>query len=463
MLDYYIQESHNKQEIKEFLKGISSNNHEDLTDFKEKLYREHNLILEAHTADIICLALSSDDNYLISGGSDKTVRIWNLRENSQEKIYRGHTGIVRSVAISNDVRFIASAGDDKTIIIWYFLETQEEIILKGHVSGILSIAISNNNEFIISGGCDCTVRLWNLKGKPEEKILTEHVGTVICVAISNNCEFIASGNSDTIIIFSLKTNAPTRRFFSNYFPIRACSISKNNKYIAYISSEYFNIIDIETGKNIAEIRDAFSSNTITFTNDNTSVAFGGKNIIKVWDFINYNELAALEENYKKNIRHLVISNDNKYMIYCIDGGIINYWNFKRKPSEIIFPGHKNYINCFINIIDKGLIITGGKDATIRIWNCKNKPEIAILRGHSQCINALIISSNYHYIISAGTDQTVRLWNLEKRCQEAILTRSKYSIESLAITINNKYMIIGEHSYAATIWNLKTLIKSKMNK
>ena len=41
-----------------------------------------------------CVAITSDNKYIVSGGSDKTVRIWNLQDKTQEAVLQGHTDSV---------------------------------------------------------------------------------------------------------------------------------------------------------------------------------------------------------------------------------------------------------------------------------------------------------------------------------------------------------------------------------
>ena len=37
------------------------------------------------------VAITSDNKYIVSGGDDKTVRIWNLQDKTQEAVLQGHT------------------------------------------------------------------------------------------------------------------------------------------------------------------------------------------------------------------------------------------------------------------------------------------------------------------------------------------------------------------------------------
>ena len=58
---------------------------------------------------------SSDNKFIVSGSSDKTIIIWNLLEKRQETVLQGHTDYVFTVAVTQDDKYIIS-GTDKDIL-----------------------------------------------------------------------------------------------------------------------------------------------------------------------------------------------------------------------------------------------------------------------------------------------------------------------------------------------------------
>ena len=66
-----------------------------------------------HTADVLSVAFSPDGRYIVSGGLDNTVRLWERETGKQVRIFEGHTSWVFSVAFSPDGRYIVSG-----IVVW---------------------------------------------------------------------------------------------------------------------------------------------------------------------------------------------------------------------------------------------------------------------------------------------------------------------------------------------------------
>ncbi|CAG2112757.1 unnamed protein product, partial [Medioppia subpectinata] len=60
----------------------------------------------------------SDGDYCITGGSDKSVKLWNPSKGLLLKTYSGHGYEVMDCRGSCDSSHLVSGGMDKTIIIW---------------------------------------------------------------------------------------------------------------------------------------------------------------------------------------------------------------------------------------------------------------------------------------------------------------------------------------------------------
>jgi WD40 repeat protein len=67
---------------------------------------------------VYALAWSPTGAVLISGGSDGSMRWWDLQSGECLAMRQGHQGVVQSLESSPDGRRLASCGDDNTIQVW---------------------------------------------------------------------------------------------------------------------------------------------------------------------------------------------------------------------------------------------------------------------------------------------------------------------------------------------------------
>ena len=102
--------------------------------------------------------------------------------------------ILCAVSFSHNGRFIVSGSSDKTVRIWNMAICETTYMLTGHTSGVRSVAISRNDEFVVSGSDNRTVRIWATATGELLHELKGHAGKVVSVAVSPDCQHIASGS-----------------------------------------------------------------------------------------------------------------------------------------------------------------------------------------------------------------------------------------------------------------------------
>src|SRR6201994_1305782 len=119
-------------------------------------------ILRGHSSLVNSVAFSHDGRRVVSGSSDKTVRIWNVETGSEEKMLEGHSSWVNSVAFSHDGRRVVSGSSDNTVRIWNVETGSEEKMLEGHSDPVNSVAFSHDGKRVVSGSDDKTVWIWNV-------------------------------------------------------------------------------------------------------------------------------------------------------------------------------------------------------------------------------------------------------------------------------------------------------------
>ncbi|NJN88208.1 MAG: hypothetical protein HC881_20345 [Leptolyngbyaceae cyanobacterium SL_7_1] len=108
---------------------------------------------QSHTFNT--LAFSPNSQWLLSGGSDGTLRLWNTGGRAIG-VFFGHTQAVNSVAFSADGNWVVSGSDDGTVRLWR-VETNGEArhvtltqvkIFTGHQGAVTSVAFNPKYDLI---------------------------------------------------------------------------------------------------------------------------------------------------------------------------------------------------------------------------------------------------------------------------------------------------------------------------
>jgi WD40 repeat protein len=103
----------------------------------------HLRIAAAHRDDLFnSVAFSPDGQWLASGSSDNTVKVWDASSGGLTRSLAGHQGSVRSVAFSPGGRGLASGSDDRTVKLWDVSTGTLNRSLEGHHNWVRSLAFS---------------------------------------------------------------------------------------------------------------------------------------------------------------------------------------------------------------------------------------------------------------------------------------------------------------------------------
>ena len=166
------------------------------------------------TAYAYPVALPSHDPFFIAYSGDRVIRMRYSDDGDWRGSVSGHTDNVRSLAFKPNSYLLASGSYDKTIRIWDVgdnTKLRHVRTLRGHTDWVVSVAWSPDGRTLASASQDGTVRLWNPDNGINFAVLRGHTEGVTTVAWSPDGSILASGSEDyTIRLWNPDTHG-TRR------------------------------------------------------------------------------------------------------------------------------------------------------------------------------------------------------------------------------------------------------------
>ncbi len=113
------------------------------------------------------IVFSSDGKTMVSGSTDGTVRLWNMKTKKGKATgslmasLEGHTASVLCVGLSPDGNIIASGSEDKTTRLWDLRHRKLIATLEGHTNSILRVAFDPYGSALATGCRDGSIHLWD--------------------------------------------------------------------------------------------------------------------------------------------------------------------------------------------------------------------------------------------------------------------------------------------------------------
>ena len=302
--------------------------------------------LTGHTSGVRCLQF--DDTKLISGSVDRSLKVWNWRTGECISTYTGHTGGV--IGLHFDSTIVASSSMDKTIKIWNF-EDKSTFFLRGHTDWVNAVKVDAASRTVFSASDDFTVRLWDLDSKTPIKSFEGHVGQVQQV-LPLPQEFELEESDMHSEHDSGSTTTTT-------------SATDHPAADSYSSSPTGHNTTTTTALNAASPRDSYGPNfppsrplppryMLTSALDST---------IRLWD-------TATQRCLRTYFGHVegvwALAADTLRIVSGAEDRMVKVWDTRSGRCERTFTGHAGPVTC-VGLSDERMA-TGSEDGEVRIYS-----------------------------------------------------------------------------------------------
>jgi len=117
-----------------------------------------------HNKDVLSVAFSADNRQIVSGSRDRSINLWNTLGECKYTIAESHSDWVSCVRFSPNWNnpIIVSGGWDKQVKVWQLKNCKLQSTLSGHKYYVNTVTVSPDGTLCASGGKDGTTLLWDL-------------------------------------------------------------------------------------------------------------------------------------------------------------------------------------------------------------------------------------------------------------------------------------------------------------
>ncbi|QQE64719.1 hypothetical protein GFS31_14000 [Leptolyngbya sp. BL0902] len=116
------------------------------------------ITLEGHTSFVNRLAISDDNQTLMTASADTTVRLWNLTTQTPQAVLEGHQSYVNTLRAHGSRLWSADANN--VILVWDLQQQVPVGQINGFATDIWRFAVRPNGHIVTIGGSQPLIRVW---------------------------------------------------------------------------------------------------------------------------------------------------------------------------------------------------------------------------------------------------------------------------------------------------------------
>ncbi len=411
------------------------------------------IVLHGHQDAVNCVCYSPDGNRLVSGGKDRTLRIWDAHTGKVERVVRfesqvhsvsfapdgrrvaialqtrkvyvcdihrdaglktlfGPDGSVNSVAFSPDGAQVVSGGGFGRICMCNADMSGFPHQLCGHLETVSSITYSQDGRYIVTGSHDKTVRVWDAKAREQLHSIRTHQAAVVDAAISpDGNRIVSAGSLEKTFVSAARTGSVLYNLQGDGGSILSVAFSPDGRKIA--SGTLNGTVSVWNAHSGSEIRQMLGHRgyvtSVGFSPDGQRIVSGSTDgTVRVWDAIEGEDLRLLKgENphaarmvreavFTNTGRHVLTDAGSQFHVWDVDTGVHLYSHEGR--AVVSSPDGQ-----FVAAGD----VAGG---LVQIWDAETGAEIRQFHGHTSTVRCLSYSPDSNRLVTGGEDATIRIWD-----------------------------------------------------
>lgn len=180
-----------------------------------------------HLDRILCVAVSSDGKFLVTGGEDKRLIVHDAETLKPIKVFTHHRDAVTGLAFRRGTNQLYSCSKDRTVKVWSLDELAYVETLFGHQDEVLDIDALAQERCVSVGARDRTARLWKVveetqlvfrgggSGVDRKNPLTgvdprsiSHEGSMERIAMLDDELFVTGSDNGALSLWSLAKKKP---------------------------------------------------------------------------------------------------------------------------------------------------------------------------------------------------------------------------------------------------------------
>ncbi|MBF0516940.1 MAG: WD40 repeat domain-containing protein, partial [Nitrospirae bacterium] len=405
--------------------------------------------LEGHSGRITSLAAGARGPYVVSAGSDSTIRIWNITTGKCLTTMSGHEGAINHIAKLDNSSHILTSSEDMTIRLWDIVAGKHIRSFSGHCGAVTAAAFMPNGRDFISGSADNTLCRWDIETGERQYVFKRFEGPSLALCPDGKTAVYSVWNGLRVINILNRFTLP----YAIATPVSSEEAGRREGGFQTILDETQRLINegalntipdlIRKGRQIKGYERDREALQIM---ERLSRVFPKKKIHGAWE-------SAQAEGHDGALNAISVSKSGKFVVTGSADSTVALWETASMTRIKVFNGHKGAVNTVAISCDDRLILSGGDDATLRLWDLEKSESQWVFNSHCMPVTSAVMSHDCKYAVSGSHDGSVVLIDIERRLELRVYFERGYRVNCVVLTPDISSVIAGYENGSLQIWDI----------
>ncbi|MBX7166286.1 MAG: serine/threonine protein kinase [Pirellulales bacterium] len=389
---------------------------------------------------VYAMAASPDGRWIAWPGRDASILVCDLAQPWQQRRFLGHRDLVTAVEFSPDGRWLATGSRDQTVRLWEVTSGIAIDTLEGLAAEVHDLAFTSDGQKLAGAVWDGTAHVWQLTSSASDAdaapkflrpaLLQLRVAAEMPEAAEWQCYSVAWNATGTHL--ATGSGGP-----ANWSPG---------------AMQWWNV---DTGKCEAQISAPRPCDYVACSPDGQLVAFrSAHGKLALWDAdsraVRQELLCPAGEFFS-----LAFSQAGHRLVASTDAGRL--WAFDVRSGQVVesWPGHAGLIYALADVPRADMLVTAGRDHTLRIWDSTPEAFDQSIVAHDERVIALDFTPDSSQFVSSSVSGQVRQWRTADGSLSADRGKLSHGDGPLAVSPDGRSLAVRVDERTVGLYDLAT--------
>lgn len=188
--------------------------------------------ITAHDGGCAAILFEYNSGKLISGGQDRSIKMWDTNTGSLTRTLYGCLGSVLDLSITHDNKSVIAASSSNNLYVWDVNSGRVRHTLTGHADKVCAVDVNKiSSRHVVSAAYDRTIKMWDLqKGYCTNTIMFHSNCNALC--FSTDGQTICSGHVDgNLRLWDIQTGKLLSEVAAHSLAVTSISLSRSGNVI----------------------------------------------------------------------------------------------------------------------------------------------------------------------------------------------------------------------------------------